>query len=96
MIKSIVATKTLYFSHEYDLSNSFDKGMANSSQFTNQPTSADKLNYFKLPNQRFAYNWPHIQFLEKLNDGQGGLQVVQYWRSIFISGCFLTNYCRLS
>lgn len=31
MIQSIVATKTLFFSYEYDLTQSFDRMMANNS-----------------------------------------------------------------
>ncbi|CAD8100342.1 unnamed protein product [Paramecium sonneborni] len=95
MLKEVFSTKTLYFSYEYDLSNPFDKVIRNQSQFnSSQQNIIDGLRYYKIPNHRFVYNWEHIKFLNQFQSTN--LQALQYWQTIFISGCVFIRYCKLN
>ncbi|CAD8116127.1 unnamed protein product [Paramecium primaurelia] len=94
MLKEVFSTKTLYFSYEYDLSNPFDKVMGNNSQFGTQQKTSEGLHYYKIPNYRFVYNWEHIKFLNQFQSTN--LPALQYWQTIFISGCVLIRYCKLN
>lgn len=74
MLRKIFATRSLYFSHEYNLSQSFQRYCQKS--------------FSPVPNEHFAFNFP---LMGPLAD-----QGFSYWRPVFISGCVLIKYCRLS